>query len=89
MIFPVHLKIYAYYKTKQRFIMLKRGDVVTTQTNIGLKGVILEMKYFPVKAGSSNGTFSKMPHAVIRFDDGNISTIPVTHLINQFERRNI
>ena len=69
--------------------MLKRGDVVTTQTNIGLKGVILEIKYFPVKAGSSNGTFSKMPHAVIHFDDGTIKTIMVTNLINQFERRNI
>ena len=69
--------------------MLKRGDVVTTQTNIGLKGVILEMKYIPVQAGSSNGTFSKMPHAVVHFDDGTIKTIMVTNLINQFERRNI
>jgi len=69
--------------------MLKRGDVVTTQTNIGLKGVILEMKYIPVKAGSSNGTFSKMPYAVIHFDDGTVKTIMVTNLINQFERRNI
>ena len=69
--------------------MLKRGDVVTTQTNIGLKGVILEMKYIPVQAGSSGGTFSKMPHAVIRFDDGTIRTIMVTNLINQFERRNV
>ena len=69
--------------------MLKRGDVVTTQTNIGLKGVILEMKYIPVQAGSSGGTFSKMPHAVIHFDDGTIRTIMVTNLINQFERRNI
>lgn len=69
--------------------MLKRGDVVTTQTNIGLKGVILEMKYVPVQAGSSNGTFSKMPHAVIKFDDGTIKTVMVTQLINQFERRNI
>ena len=69
--------------------MLKRGDVVTTQTNIGLKGVILEMKYIPVKAGSSGGTFSKMPHAIIQFDDGTIKTIMVTNLINQFERRNI
>ena len=69
--------------------MLKRGDVVTTQTNIGLKGVILEMKYIPVQAGSSGGTFSKMPHAVIHFDDGTIKTVMVTNLINQFERRNI
>lgn len=69
--------------------MLKRGDVVTTQTNIGLKGVILEMKYVPVQAGSSNGTFSKMPHAVIQFDDGTVKTVMVTQLINQFERRNI
>ena len=69
--------------------MLKRGDVVTTQTNIGLKGVILEMKYIPVQAGSSGGTFSKMPHAVIHFDDGTIRTIMVTNLINQFERRNV
>ena len=69
--------------------MLKRGDVVTTQTNIGLKGVILEMKYVPVQAGSSNGTFSKMPHAVIQFDDGTVKTVMVTKLINQFERRNI
>ena len=69
--------------------MLKRGDVVTTQTNIGLKGVILEMKYITVNGGSSNGTFSKMPHATIRFDDGTIKTIVATMLINQFERRNI
>lgn len=69
--------------------MLKRGDVVTTQTNIGLKGVVLEMKYIPVVAGSSGGTFAKMPHAVIQFDDGQIKTLKVTELINQFERRNI
>lgn len=69
--------------------MLKRGDVVTTQTNIGLKGVILEIVYVPVKQGSSNGTFSKMPHATIQFDDNTVKTIMVTELINQFERRNI
>ena len=67
--------------------MLKRGDVVTTRANIGLKGVILEMQYHPVRAGSSGGTFSKMPHAKIQFDDGTIRTIIVTELINQFERR--
>lgn len=69
--------------------MLKRGDVVTTRENIGLKGVILEVKYFPVRAGSSSGTFSKMPHAVILFDDGTTKTVAVTNLINQFDRRNI
>jgi hypothetical protein len=69
--------------------MLKRGDVVTTQQNIGLKGVILEMQYHPVRAGSSSGTFAKMPHAKIKFDDGSIRVIIVTDLINQFERRNI
>ena len=69
--------------------MLKRGDVVTTQTNIGLKGVILEMKYIAVQAGSSNGTFSKMPHALIKFDDGSVRMVVATELINQFERRNI
>lgn len=69
--------------------MLKRGDVVTTQTDICLKGVILEMRYIPVSAGSSGGTFSKMPHAVVQFDDGQIKMIKATELINQFERRNI
>ena len=67
--------------------MLKRVDVVTTQTNIGLKGVILEIQYHAVHAGSSGGTFSKMPHAKIQFDDGTVRTIIVTNLINQFERR--
>jgi len=67
--------------------MLKRGDVVTTQNNIVLKGVIIEIQYHPVQAGSSGGTFSKMPHAKIHFDDGTVKTIIVTNLINQFERR--
>lgn len=67
--------------------MLKRGDVVTTHSNITLKGVILEIQYHPVHAGSSGGTFSKMPHAKIQFDDGTVRTIIVTQLINQFERR--
>jgi len=69
--------------------MLKRGDVVTTRANIGLKGVILEVIYIPVVAGSSGGTFSKMPHAVVQFDDGTTKTIISTNLINQYERRNI